>query len=132
MGGILIETSVGQSFISDAIIGVGLNINQSDFPSDIPNPVSLRQIINKKVSRKELLGNILKNFSDIYYNTYYEQITKLYKRSLFRVSGYFYYRAKGENFLACIVDVLSDGRLVLEETDGTQTAFYFKEVEYVL
>ena len=39
--GILIEHSLIGQRISWSIIGVGLNVNQTDFPADLPNPTSM-------------------------------------------------------------------------------------------
>lgn len=39
--GILIENILHGPQVAASIVGIGLNLNQSDFPSDLPNPVSL-------------------------------------------------------------------------------------------
>ena len=44
IGGILIENTLKGNLIKESIIGVGLNVNQREFHSDAPNPVSLWQI----------------------------------------------------------------------------------------
>ena len=40
--GILIEHSLRGNHISWSIIGIGLNVNQTSFPDDLPNPTSMR------------------------------------------------------------------------------------------
>ena len=42
--GILIENILDGSLLRASIIGIGLNLNQLQFPADLPNPVSLRQL----------------------------------------------------------------------------------------
>ena len=42
--GILIEHRLSGDTIAESIIGVGLNVNQTVFVSNAPNPVSLKQI----------------------------------------------------------------------------------------
>lgn len=39
--GILIENILQGQDVASSIIGIGLNLNQTEFPSDLPNPVSL-------------------------------------------------------------------------------------------
>ena len=39
--GILIENSIRGSQISYSIIGIGINVNQTEFPSSLPNPTSI-------------------------------------------------------------------------------------------
>jgi BirA family biotin operon repressor/biotin-[acetyl-CoA-carboxylase] ligase len=46
-GGILIENSYRGSEWQWAIVGIGININQTHFDPDLPNPVSLKQITGK-------------------------------------------------------------------------------------
>ena len=56
-GGILIENVVGASesvarekepgIWKWSVVGTGININQTSFPADLPNPVSLKQITGK-------------------------------------------------------------------------------------
>ena len=40
--GILIEHSLRGNHISWTIIGIGLNVNQTSFPDDLPNPTSMK------------------------------------------------------------------------------------------
>ncbi len=39
--GILIENSITANGINHCIVGMGINVNQTEFRSDAPNPVSL-------------------------------------------------------------------------------------------
>ena len=45
IAGILIELSLTGSAITDSRIGVGLNVNQREFRSDAPNPVSMANLL---------------------------------------------------------------------------------------
>jgi len=44
IGGILIENLLSGQLIAHSILGVGVNINQTVFGGDVPNPVSVKQI----------------------------------------------------------------------------------------
>ena len=76
-GGILIESIVrsresGVGSWEWAIIGIGININQTTFPDDLPNPVSLKQITGKNFDpvelAKELCGLLDKRFTELIEN----------------------------------------------------------------
>lgn len=43
--GLLIKLKVREKDVLDSIIGIGLDINETDFPADLPNPVSLRMAV---------------------------------------------------------------------------------------
>ena len=45
--GILIENILDRHKIAHSIIGIGLNINEENWPADLPNPISLKQITGK-------------------------------------------------------------------------------------
>ena len=46
--GILIENVLEGKQVRESIIGIGLNLNQLQFPADLPNPVSLRQLTGRR------------------------------------------------------------------------------------
>ena len=72
-GGILIEniiqSSQSVSYWQWAVIGIGVNINQTVFDPDLPNPVSLKQITGKNYEpielAKELCSIIEKNYQTL-------------------------------------------------------------------
>lgn len=133
--GILLENTLQGEKISQSVIGIGININQQQFLSDAPNPVSLTQITGKEY----LLNDLLKEAqANIFY--YYsklesgdiESIVRHYKNSLFRREGFHLYNDGFGNFSAQIKDIEPNGILVLETLDRVERKFAFKEVKYIL
>ena len=137
--GILIENDLSGHFIGRCISGVGININQKEFHSDAPNPVSLKQITGKEHNRHEILAHILKRVQ-IYYNglqteernTYAAEISARYARALFRRRGFHLYEDANGKFSARLLRVEQDGRFVLEDENGKEREYLFKEVQYIL
>ncbi len=125
--GILIENTLSGDMIRESIIGVGLNINQLEFHSDAPNPVSLRQITNRITDREEILMHILKIFD---YN--HEKISSYYNSLLYRSKGYFPYRDETSEFMAKIIAIEPDGHLVLSDQDEQLRRYAFKEVSFII
>ena len=66
IAGILIESTSKGNKITKLVIGVGINVNQPNFPGkfDIP-PTSVRKEFHSIVSREKLLSEILNNFENI-------------------------------------------------------------------
>lgn len=133
MGGILIENSLVREKIEKCIIGVGLNVNQEFFRSDAPNPVSIRQITGKEMDREKILFDIRKELMTLYADLNYETIQTLYSQSLYRKEGLYYFQdvATKEVFLARIVRVEADGRLILLTDSNVAKGYYFKEVLFI-
>ena len=126
--GILIENTLQGSIIKDSIIGVGLNVNQQQFRSDAPNPVSLWQICERETDREQLLLDIL-NCID---NYLYHDVKTQYCSMLYRRKGFHPYIDKNGAFMGEIVDVEDDGHLLLSDDNGCQRRYAFKEVQFVI
>lgn len=69
--GILIENDLMGRNICQSIAGIGININQEEFYSPAPNPVSLYQITGKRHDVFEILKNIM-----IRVQSYYAKLQK--------------------------------------------------------
>ncbi|MDO8928149.1 MAG: biotin--[acetyl-CoA-carboxylase] ligase, partial [Bacteroidota bacterium] len=67
LGGILIENSIMYSSIKSSVIGIGINVNQTDFKSNAPNPVSLKNLTNQQFDGEVVLSEILSGI-DRYYS----------------------------------------------------------------
>lgn len=137
--GILIENDLSGSRIGRCISGIGINVNQEVFRSDAPNPVSLKQITGKEHDRQELLARILQRVQGYYTHLQCEgadacaaDIVPRYARSLFRRRGFHPYRDANGEFLARLLRVELDGRFVLEDENGKERDYLFKEVQYIL
>ncbi len=56
--GILIENILVRSEVRASIVGIGLNVNQKEWPAELPNPVSMTQLTGKVYSLEELLPEL--------------------------------------------------------------------------
>ena len=56
--GILIENKLDGDFVSQSIIGIGFNLNQTEWPEDLPNPVSLGQLTGKQYDLEEEMASL--------------------------------------------------------------------------
>ena len=59
--GILIEHSLAPKSLRRTIVGVGINVNQTEFDSALPNPVSMAQLLGKKLDAEGILKCFLKH-----------------------------------------------------------------------
>ena len=127
--GVLIENRLQGTEIKESIIGIGLNVNQREFKSDAPNPVSLYQLSDLETDLDELLIKFLTEFDSAY-----QCVTTpiAYRQRLYRKGKDALYRDQTGTFTAKLMNVSSDGRLLLVDQDGRERRYAFKEIEYIV
>ncbi len=137
-GGILIESVVGsrESGISSwdwSIIGVGININQTAFPTYLSNPVSLKQITGENfdavVLAKELCIIMNQKFDELM-NSGFENIYAQYLTHLYKINATVKLRKDNRVFEAVIKGVNRAGQLVAYHS--IEEEFNFGDVEWVV
>ena len=132
LAGILIENTLKGNLIKESIIGVGLNVNQREFHSDAPNPVSLWQITGRETSREQLLKDILQAFDNQKDTKGADPLAPRYMQMLYRRKGFHPYTDKNGVFMAQITGVEDDGHLLLLDDNGKQRRYAFKEVQFII
>lgn len=135
ISGTLIETSVDSSGIKSCIFGTGVNVNQTQFLSDAPNPVSLCQILGHEVDRDELLDKIVCAFEKYYEllrRADYMDVSGIYHLALYRRKGFHRYEDADGGFEGAFVEVEDDGHLVLHDRQGVIRSYSFGEIKYIL
>ena len=134
IAGILIEHNLAGMNIDRTIVGIGLNINQLEFVSNAPNPISLAQITGERYDLDAILAEILTATTHRYAmcNADRERLQADYALALYRREGYYAYRDADGEFLAIIKEVMPDGHLILCDKDGCERSYAFKEVAFVI
>lgn len=127
--GILIENRLKGSSISECVVGIGLNLNQMEFCSDAPNPVSLRQITGDSYDAEKMLRGIVERMQ-FWLECPRIQLQEKYHSCLYRRDGFYAYADKEGSFMARIDHVEPYGILILEREDGQLREYAFKEVSF--
>lgn len=131
LAGILLENAIVGSMVKYSIAGVGLNVNQTKFTSDAPNPVSLKQITGKTYDIDQLMKDLFEAVKAVL-NEPEERIWSEYKDHLYRREGWYAYEDHNGRFEARIIDVLPTGEIVLQDKQGNERIYHFKQIRYVL
>ena len=131
LAGILLENAIVGSIVKYSIAGVGLNVNQTKFTSDAPNPVSLKQITGKTYDIDQLMKDLFEEVKAVL-NEPEERIWSKYKDHLYRREGWYAYEDQTGRFEARIIDVLPTGEIVLKDKQGNERIYHFKQIRYVL
>ncbi len=137
LGGILIENilrshGAGRVSWDWAIIGIGININQTEFPADLKNPVSLKQITGKEFDPVQLAKELCQSIDH-----YYKHLTKKGTNSYLDSYNHVLYKKnkavklkKGNRiFKTTIKGVSQTGQLITQHV--IEERFDFGEVEWV-
>ena len=131
ISGILIEHSIMGRYVGGSLCGIGVNINQERFLSDAPNPVSLFQLIGEEIpverALEELLDCIGKRYEMIWD---YEGLERDFLKVLYRREGVYDWEDEREIFRASIRGVNEFGQLMLEDVEGNERVYGFKEISY--
>lgn len=131
LAGILLENAIVGSEIKYSIAGIGLNVNQTEFVSDAPNPVSLKQITGKEYNIDQWMKDLFEAINSVL-NEPEELVWSEYKTHLYRREGYWPFEDQKGRFEAHIEDVLPTGEIVLRDKNGQIHQYGFKQIKYIL
>lgn len=136
IAGILIENDICGTSLSRSIVGIGLNINETGFPTGLPNPVSMVELTGRALDTDTVLSTFLEKFGARYGSLAKGDtgtITADYDSRLYRKGLPSTFRRPGGEDLPGVIDCVRDnGPLVIRHPDGTREEFFFKEIEFVL
>lgn len=135
LAGILLELDYSGAFVEQAIIGIGLNVNQENFPPMDRTPVSMKILREREFDLDDVLVTTLNSFEK-YYNKLREGNTAIiaedYSKLLLGIGVQHTFIDRNGHFEAVIQGVESDGHLILRRNDGSTGRYAFKEVEMEL
>lgn len=131
VAGILVENALIGNEIRYSIAGIGLNVNQTTFVSDAPNPISLKQIRGQEYDIEELMNQLLEAVHTVL-NEPEQEVWSYYKSHLYRREGFWPFEDQKGRFEAAIQDVLPTGEIVLRDTNGQIRQYEFKQIKYIL
>ena len=135
--GILIEHDLGiAGRLARTIVGIGLNVNQTEWDESIPNPTSIALLTGEWRGTNDVFGDLyealerrfeqLKNAPDSVQTDYLARLYRLNKPSTYALPD-------GKQFRGTIRDVRPTGELIVEHEDGGFVKPYlFKEIEFVI
>ena len=132
IAGILIENVLVESTIHSSIVGIGLNINQEIFPDDIPNPVSMRLILKKPVTRDEVFTKLLEQFRNRYDQLKlgnFDLLHNEYCNYTYCLGQKIRYNKSGKLLKGKLLKISKNGELFIEDIKGELTGYLFDEIQ---
>jgi len=131
--GTLVSTRLQGNAIASAVCGIGLNVNEREFPSWVPHPTSLGLLTGQNYALESLLRQLLacieKRYNDLKTGIDPEPEYLAHLMNLHVPARYIYNK---EEIAATITGVDPHGRLLLSAADGRSLSCGMKEIQFVL
>jgi len=130
--GILVQNTIIGNAFEYAIIGIGMNVNQKNFPAELSNPTSLIQFLKTEMVLDDLLDDLLKCIDRRYEQLMLssELLEKEYLDHLYRFNETVAFKDVNGRFTGYICGVGEFGELLIVDETGTQRKYSFKEIEF--
>ena len=143
--GILIENSLSGAYVGYTIVGIGINVNQTQWFSKAPNPISMQEITGLEYDVEALLNEWISSMKS-WEIASTEDIRAAYMQRLYRRHGWHEYierevstqptaiAQKGIEgaFSAEILTVTEQGELVLRLQNNEEKKYHFKQIRFVV
>ncbi len=134
LAGMLLENRLAGKNVQYAIAGIGLNVNQSIFPEELSNPVSMVQLTGDETELHDFAARFYQGLSDAFKRLELcstETLKRDYMKALFRNSGLHPYRDSNGTFFASIENVTELGYLVLKTAEGELRSYEIKTLAFL-
>ncbi len=134
LAGILIQNQLRGLVLDASVVGIGLNVNQTEFSPHLPNPTSLRLECGRPLELEAVLHTLLSHLETRYLQLkagrqdellldYYSHLYRFQEEGLYR-------DRQGRLFRGRITGVSPQGKLLVATAEG-ERAFANKEIEFV-
>jgi BirA family transcriptional regulator, biotin operon repressor / biotin---[acetyl-CoA-carboxylase] ligase len=136
VGGILIQNTIGDGGLEASVVGIGLNINQIQFPPEASNATSLALATGQLYDLSEVLTYLLEALEQRYIALRAGHWPALLANYYLRLKGYgqlctWVYAASGQQVRGVVKGITSAGLLEVEVEGGEVVHFEVKEVKWV-
>lgn len=136
--GMLIENSINKDTVNWSIVGIGLNLNQTEFPPQLVNPTSLLLSGGVRLEPEQALKDFVSMFKERLERLLTDKDTdglrngymdRLYKKD---VHCQFYDCIENKEITGKIKGISDEGLLLMEMPDMSMRKYSFKEVSYII
>jgi BirA family biotin operon repressor/biotin-[acetyl-CoA-carboxylase] ligase len=133
IAGILIENSLSKGVIRHSIVGIGLNVNQTDFPIEINKATSLLLLKKQEYDVDILLNKLTQSIKRFIAKLKQDKDLKSeYIGSLYRYNKKAKYQDLNQiRFEGHICNISKEGQLEILVSDGKIRQFGYKEIVFL-
>jgi len=136
ISGILIENNIDNQIITTSIIGIGLNINQTNFQQLQKTATSVALLTQKNFSIESVIELLLKSISE-YYDIIqlqkFNAISEQYTQYLLGWQTDFLFKEQNNIFKGKIIHLFEDGKIKVKLSDeNTEKIYINKQIQFLL
>jgi len=135
IAGIIINNAIQGNKFLHTVVGIGVNINQTEYLSDAPNPISLSMITGKKYDLNNCFSEICKYLDQRYKqlkNKNTEMIDNEYLSSLYRLNKLYDYIYQNKKISAKITGIDEFGMLLLISDKGETLKCHKGDIRFII
>ncbi len=134
--GMLIENTLSGHYIKSSIIGIGINVNQSLWRENLPNPVSMTNLTGKfyNLDEKfyEIVSILRRRLSELKKENF-PALKAEYMKKLLGLNRTLIYSSEGKIFKGVIKDVDSHGYItIFNENTNEEKTYDFNQVNLII
>lgn len=121
--GILIESTSKANELDRVVVGIGINVNQINFPGKYKiEPTSVRKEFKHKVSREKLLSEVLNLYEELLYkiDESHEEVLEDWKERCSMIGEKIKVEGSKETKFGIFDDIDSEGFLILKTVDKSE------------
>ena len=133
IAGVLIENQMNQSVYQNAVVGIGLNVNQLHF-DDLSDAISLKQIIGIEFPVEKVMEHICESLEARYLmlrSGHFKDLKKAYLSNLYGLNQLQSFMVDNKKLNGKIINVLRSGFLQIELIDGEIRDYDIKEIKFL-
>ncbi|MDU2131032.1 MAG: biotin--[acetyl-CoA-carboxylase] ligase [Finegoldia magna] len=116
--GILTECKVEKNICHDIVVGVGINVYQTDFPEDIKDTAGFIEEKKDSDKREELVIKIMQNFLE-FWNEDRDSLVEKYRKKATFIGNEIKVHKNGDYIPATAMNINDDFSLKVKYNDGT-------------
>lgn len=131
--GILTEMSTEMTWINYVVIGIGINVNQNEFPEELKDCASsLKMETGRRFRRSHLIAAVMEHF-EMYYEQFLQEgslagFRKEYNELLVNKDRQVKILEPGNHYEAYALGINDTGELIVEKEDGSVQNIFAGEV----
>lgn len=130
--GVLIENQLCGMIVKSAIVGIGLNVNQTNFGN--LNATSLALLLSKQFVLFDTVLSFFHAMNFVFekFNFHSDKLQTEYLAHLYRYGIWADYKVNNQKIKGNIKDVSPEGKLILQEENGNEQSYFLKEIQFIV